>query len=281
MRRLSRHAFWMACAIGFIAAASVASENTAKVVRITGTVQAVHSVEVRVPLVAGQGGNVTLTRLVKNGVTVRPGDVLAEFDETSELRLAREASSKFDDLSHQVDQKRAEHVSNAEKRASELTQAEADLKKAEIDIRKGPILSQIDQEKNRVKLEDAQAHVASLKRSDRAHDAAEIAEIRVLELQRDRQHVAVDRSQNNIRKLTLRAPLGGMVALENVWRQGSFGHASEGDQLWPGSPIARLFDPNQMEVDVAISEADRAVLSHLKKATVHLDAFPTIELSAQ
>jgi multidrug resistance efflux pump len=270
----------MACAIGFIAAASLASENTAKVVRITGTVQAVHSVEVRVPLVAGQGGNVTLTRLVKNGVTVRPGDVLAEFDETSELRLAREASSKFDDLSHQVDQKRAEHVSNAEKRASELTQAEADLKKAEIDIRKGPILSQIDQEKNRVKLEDAQAHVASLKRSDRAHDAAEIAEIRVLELQRDRQHVAVDRSQNNIRKLTLRAPLGGMVALENVWRQGSFGHASEGDQLWPGSPIARLFDPNQMEVDVAISEADRAVLSHLKKATVHLDAFPTIELSA-
>jgi len=257
-----------------------ASDNSIRTVRITGTVQAVNSMEIRVPLVEGQGGNVTVTRLVKNGVNVRPGDIIAEFDSTSEVRLARDAASKYDDLSHQVDQKRAEHISNAEKRASELAQAQADLKKAEIDIRKGPILSQIEQDKNKVKLEDAQAHVASLQRSSRAHDTAEAAEIRILELQRDRQKVALDRSENNMRKLSVRAPIGGMIALENVWREGSFGHAAEGDQLWPGSPIARLFDPSQMEVDVSISEADRSILSHLRKATVHLDAFPSVALVA-
>ena len=48
-------------------------------------------------------------------------------------------------------------MTNAEKRALELVGAQADLTKAEIDIRKGPILSQIDQEKNQVKLKDARA----------------------------------------------------------------------------------------------------------------------------
>jgi multidrug efflux pump subunit AcrA (membrane-fusion protein) len=262
------------------AALIMADERSVNVVRIAGTVQAVHSVEIRVPLVEGQGGNVTVTRLVKNGVRVQAGDIIAEFDDTAEERLQREAASKYDDLSHQVDQKKAEHVSNAEKRASDLAQAQADLQKAEIDIRKGPVLSQIEQDKNRVKLEDAEAHVASLRRSGLAHDTAEAAEIRILELQRDRQKVALDRAENNIHKLSVRAPLAGMVALENVWRQGSFGHAAEGDQLWPGSPIARLFDPSEMEVDVTISEADRAILSRLHKATVHLDAFPAVVLPA-
>jgi hypothetical protein len=35
-----------------------------------------------------------------------------------------------------------------------------------------------------------------------------------------------------------------------------------------------------MEVEVNISEADRSILSHMKKATVHLDAFPAVALEA-
>jgi multidrug efflux pump subunit AcrA (membrane-fusion protein) len=69
-------------------------------------VQAVHSLEVRVPLVEGQGSQLTLAHLVKNGLTVRPGDVIAGFDDTSQVRLAREAASKCNDLSHQVEQKK-------------------------------------------------------------------------------------------------------------------------------------------------------------------------------
>jgi HlyD family secretion protein len=267
------------CIAAFISGSFIAAAAE-QVVRVTGMVQAVRSIELRVPPVEGQGANLTLTRLAVNGSRVKSGDVIAEFDATSEIRLAREAAAKFDDLSHQVDQKRAEHANNVEKRTSELRQAEADLKKAQIEIRKGPILSDIDQAKNKVKLDDAQAHVASLQRSSEAHDRAESAEIRVLELQRDRQKIAVERSEKNSARLVLRAPLDGMVALENVWRNNSMGHAQEGDQLWPGSLLVRLFDPSKMEVQVSISEADRAALLPGAKATVHLDAFPAAVFSA-
>jgi membrane fusion protein (multidrug efflux system) len=251
-----------------------------RVVRATGVIEAVHSLDVRVPLIEGQGGNVTLTKLTPNGVHVRPGELLAEFDSTAEVKAQREAQAKYDDLSHQVEQKRAEHNSNAEKRQADLQGAEADLNKAQIDLRKGPILSDIEQQKNRVKLDDAVAHVASLHRSQAAHDRSEIAEIRILELQRDRQKIAVDRAQRNIEKLAVRAPIPGIVALQNVWRNGSMGHAEEGDQLWPGSDLIRLFDPSQMAVQLTVAEPDGAVLVPGTHAQIRLDAFPQLSFSA-
>ncbi len=262
------------CALASIGA------DTRRTIRITGTIEAVHSIEVRVPNIQGQGGNLTLVTLIKNGATVHEGEVLAAFDDTAVIKLTREALAKYDDLTHQVEQKKAEHRSNAEKRTSQLQQAQADLKKAELEIRKGPILSDIDQEKNRVKLEDAKAQTASLERSNVFHDQAEEAEIRILELQRDRQKITVERERSNAAQLTVKAPMEGMVALKNVWRNGSFGHAQEGDQLWPGSPVLELFNPATMVVDASIAEPDTAKLKPGGYATVRLDAFPELVFPA-
>ncbi len=254
--------------------------SPARIVRVSGTVEAVRSVTVQVPSIAGQGGNLTLAKLIANGVVVHPGDLLAEFDRTDQLKLAREAQAKFDDLTHQVEQKIAEQKSNAEKRASDLQGAEADLQKAAIEIRKGPVLSDIEQQKNAIKLADAKQHVASLTRSNRYHELAEAAELRILELQRDRQKFAVERQEKNASKLALRAPIGGMVALQNVFRNNSLGHAQEGDQLWPGSPLLRLFDPSAMELQVSVDEPDGAVLVPGAQAIVHLDAYPNLTFKA-
>jgi HlyD family secretion protein len=260
--------------------AADASPQVPHRVRAAGTVRAVRSMLIQVPQIEGQGGNLTLATLIENGTSVPAGKVIASFDATDQIRLLREAQAKFDDLKHQVDQKRAEHNANAEKRASDLLSAEADLRKAEIEIRKGPILSEIERQKNQVKLDDAGEHVASLNRSNKFHDEAEEAEIRILELQRDRQQVAVDRQRRNMDKLSVKAPINGMVALENVFRNNSLGHAEEGDQLWPGQPLLRIFDPAEMEVELAVGEPDGAVLTPGAKATVHLDAFPDLTLTA-
>lgn len=263
-----------------LAAVPLAAAPALHSVRVTGTVQPVRSVVVQVPTVQGQGGNLTLTRLAQNGASIHKGEIVAEFDRTPQLKLLREAQAKFDDLSHQVEQKAAEHKNNAEKRASDLQQAEADLGKAEIEIRKGPILSEIDRQKNTVKLADAKEHVASLQKSSHYHELAEAAESRILELQRDRQKFAVQREQGNTEKLALRAPIDGMAALQNVWRNNSLGHAQEGDQLWPGSPLLRLFDPSLMEVELSVGEPDGAALVPGAKGTVHLDAFPDLTFTA-
>jgi HlyD family secretion protein len=149
-----------------------------------------------------------------------------------------------------------------------------------LELRKGPLLSEIDRLKNEVKAEAAREHVASLKKSSGFHDQADAAAVRILELQRDRQKVGLDRALSNAEKLQVHATLDGMVALENVWRNNSMGKAQEGDQLWPSQPLIRLFDPSEMEVRVQVAEPDDGVLIPGCRATVRLDAYPELTFDA-
>lgn len=216
----------------------------------------------------------TLVKLVPNGTKVNEGDVLAEFDRTQQLDAARDAQARYEDLSHQVRQKEAQNRSEAEKRSAQLKGAEADLARAEIQLRKGPVLNEIDRLKNEARAQAAQAHVASLKKSGHSHDVAEAAALRILELKTERQKVALERAGTNSEKLVLRAPITGMVALENLWRGGSMGNAQEGDQLYQGQTLLRIFDPAQMEVRTLVGEPEGAVLKPGTTARVYLDAYP-------
>jgi len=264
-----------------IRSATVELPDPPRGVRTVGTLAAQRITMVQVPRIAGQGGALTLVKLVPNGSLVHVGDLVAEFDNTAEVKSQRDVQAKFDDLSHQVEQKRAEDRSNAAKRASDLAQANADLEKARLEIRKGPVLSEIDQLKNAEKLRDADEHVKSLLRSNQLHDASERAEVGVLALQRDRQKLTLAQAQKNLEKLTVKAPIDGMVSLDNVWKNNSMGHAQEGDQLWGGNPLLHIFDPNSMVLQLSVNEADGAALVPGSTAVVHLDAYPALTFTAR
>src|SRR5262249_17154488 len=190
-------------------------------IRITGLVQAVHSVKIMVPLITGQFAQMTLTKLIPNGSAVKEGELIAAFDATQQIDAARDAKAKYEDLGHQVDQKAAENRAAGEKRVLDLRQAEGDLSKAELELQKGPVLSEIDRLQNEAKAVGARNRVASLKKSMAFRDKAEVAALRVLELQRDRQKIAMERTQNNIEKMEIHAPLSGMVVHEMTRRGNS------------------------------------------------------------
>jgi multidrug resistance efflux pump len=250
-------------------------------IRSTGTVQAVRVHNVTVPQIRGPGGQLTLTRLIPNGTTVKEADLIAEFDKVQQIDDARDARATVDDLSHQSEQMRAQNRSDQAKRSSDLKQAEADLAKAEIELQKGEVLSEIDRLKNQAKAADARARVASLKKSSHFHDIADEAGLKLLELQRDRQQIALDRALNNMERLTVKAPIAGMVALESAWRNGSQGPFQEGDQAYPGQPLVRLFDPTEMIVLTQVSEPDGAVIAQRgARARVMLDAYPGVAFDA-
>ncbi len=270
------------------AAASAGSRKTASVsaralrrhVRATGTVQPVEAVQIQVPEIVDAGGNLVLTRIVPSGTVVKAGDVVAEFDRTRLLDAARDAKARFEDLSHQVEQKMAQQRSDREKRASELQQADADLAKAKLDLRKGPLLSDIDRLKAETRLETAQAHVTTLKKTAALRERSESADLKILELQRNRQRMAMERAQANAERLQMRAPISGMASPSPVWRRDSMGVPQEGDQLWSGQTLLRIFSATDMEIQVTMAEPDGAALKPGARATVHLDAYPNLVFNA-
>lgn len=250
-------------------------------IRATGTIQAIRAITVQVPRIEGQvvqtgpnAGRLTLVKLVPNGWKANKGDVIAEFDRTPQVDAAREAQAKFEDLTHQVRQKAAENRTEAEKRSLELKQADADFAKAQLELQKGPILADVDRRKAQISADKARAALESLKKIDASRRRAEAAALRILELQTERQKLALERATRDSEKLVLRAPFAGMVALENIWRGGSMGNAQEGDQLSPGQSLLKIFDPSEMAIRAMISEPDRAALTSGAPALARLDAYP-------
>ncbi len=250
-------------------------------IRSTGTISAVHVFNVLVPTIRGNNVRLTVTKIIPNGTMVHEGDIVAEFDRTQQYDDARDAKAKVDDLGHQLESQKAQYRSDQAKRESDLKTAEAALQKAEIELRKGEVLSEIDRLKNEAIVESARARVDSLKKSSHFHDLDEAAGLRILELQRNRQEVALERTKTNAEKLTVRAPLAGMAALENIWRNGSMGPFQEGDQAFSGQAMVKLFDPTDMLVVTQINEPDGAVLARGgARAKIRLDAYPGVVFDA-
>ncbi len=249
-------------------------------IRITGLIQAVHSVKILVPQIQGQLSMMTLTQLVANGSHVNEGDLIATFDPTQQMDAARDAKAKFEDLGHQLDQKVAQNRTNVATRAVDLRQARADLEKANLELTKGSTLADIDKTENEIKAAGAKVHVDSLTKSTAFHEKSEAAALRILELQRDRQKIYMERAEDNIKKLEIHAPLAGMVIHELTYRAGNYGHAQVGDQIYRGYPLVSIFEPSEMRVRCSINEPDILGLAAQSKVSVYLDAYPEIAIPA-
>lgn len=249
--------------------------------RATGTVQALQAISLRVPQISGLSSRVTLSYLIPNGSKVEKDDTVAEFDRTALMDEAREAAAKLAELGHQLDEKKAQNASDAAKRDSALREAIAERDKALLQLRKGPILSELERLKNEAKARNASARVEGMQKSAASRAEAERAALRVLELKRERQQVTLDRLQSNMDRLVIKSPHAGMIAYENSWRSGSMGPPQEGDQMYPGQPLMRVFQQDRMIVDVVLNESDVAVLRPGMKAKLHLDAYPGAVFSAE
>lgn len=250
-------------------------------IRATGVVKAARFVTIQTPRMAGPSSRLTLVKIIPNGAIVEEGEVLAQFDATTELDAARQAQAMYDDLSHQVEQKRAENAAAAAQRGLELKEAAAALEEARIQLRKGTLLSEIDRLQNEVRAAAAEKNVVSLEKSSQFRQQAEAAALRVLELQRERQSVALERSEGNLSKLVVLAPLGGMAALETMYQNGTMAFAQEGDQIYPGRILMRIFDRTQMEIEARIAEPDGGRIVPGTHARVLLDAYPGVEFRAE
>ena len=115
-------------------------------------------------------------------------------------------------------------------------------------------------------------------KSNALHDTSDAAALRIVELQRDRQKVAMDRAQTNIERLRISATLPGMVAHQNVFRGNTNGHAQEGDQLWAGQSVANIFNPTEMLVRCMVGEPDGTALTPGMHVKIYLDAYPDVAL---
>ena len=246
-----------------------------RTIRVAGLVAASRSFAVTAPRLAGAGMSMlVLTKLVPSGASVKRGDLLVEFDRQAQIKNAFDRRGEYLDLLAQIRKKQADQRAARARDESELKQAENALEKAKLELLKKEFQSAIEAEKNQQTFEEAQARLAQLRQTFDLKRRAADAEMRILEIQRDRARAAMLKAEDNAKKMRVLSPLDGLVVPKQVYKGGQMGEVQEGEQVRPGVPMLDVVDASSMEVRARVNQADVPYLRIGQMGEVRLDAYP-------
>ncbi|MFZ0638892.1 MAG: efflux RND transporter periplasmic adaptor subunit [Candidatus Acidiferrales bacterium] len=257
--------------------ATAVTKDFVSVLRLAGSTEALRSRPVLAPELSGaQLSTMVVTKLLPGGTLVRKGDLLVEFDRQAQIKDALDKKAAYQDLVDQVAEKRAAEDAARAKDQDDLQQAQDALQKAQLEMGKNEILSRIDVEKNQEALAEAQETLKQLQHTFDLKRQAAAADIRTLEIQRDRARATMLYAESNANKMSIVSPMGGVVVLNSIWLGSRIGEVQEGDEVRPGVPFMKVVDPSAMQVRVGVNQADLLKLHLGQHAQISLDAYPGV-----
>jgi HlyD family secretion protein len=270
------------------AATTLRAREFVRTLRVTGLTEATRSYVVAAPLQAGGGAgggsggdgreSLVITRLAPPGARVARGDVLVEFDSQNQEKVAFEKAAEYRDFVEQIAKKRAEHEAARVKDESLREQAANKVEHLELEVLKNEMLAAIKAEKNNQDLDEARQRLAALRASFDLKRQAAGAELRVLEIKRDRAKAAMEHATANATALTIRSTMDGLIVPRQMWKGSGPSDVQEGDQLNPGAPVLEVVNPASMQVRARVNQADLQHIRAGQRVTVRLDAYPDLVL---
>jgi multidrug resistance efflux pump len=262
--------------------AVVEQKDFVQKVRVNGIVEAVESHTIAAPRLSGQGLNtLIITKMVKNGNAVHQGDVLVEFDRQAQLKNVLDKEAEYKGLVAQIGKKEADQAALRAADETELKKAEDAQQTAELEVKKNEIVSKIDAEKNLQDLEQARATFLQLSQTFDLKRQAAKAELRILEIQRDRALTAMKWAQNNTQKMVVHSSMDGVAVINSMWKGGSMSDVQEGDEVRAGFPFMSVVNPARMQVRAKVNQADIEALREGQSVGIGLDAYPELSFSGK
>jgi HlyD family secretion protein len=232
-------------------------------VNANAQVRAVRSARLSFPM-SGQLARV----LVKEGDTVKAGDVLAELQSDDYDRRVKQAELAL--ASHQLDLERAQ----AAPRAEDLEIAQANLKKAALAL----AAAEDNAKKNPGTASDAAQEVAQadydIARAnfDRLTRGPSDLDLQTLKNAITSAQLDLDAARQALAQTQIRAPYDGIVTEVD---------AQPGELIGGFNPVVGLADLTQLELLAEIDEIDVGAVTPGQAVEIHLDAFPGETLSGK
>jgi HlyD family secretion protein len=265
-------AFRLASPAAKLPTAEVKRKEFVDYLEVKGEVKAQRSAIIAAPYSAG---DLQIMKLAANGAKVKKGDVLVEFDNTTVKQRLAQDQSTLKSAEAEIQQSRAAARLKEEQDLTDVMKAKFDTEKARLDASKQEIVSVIEGEEAKLKVADAEQKLKEADAKLQADRSAAKADLASKQHKQDQAAFQVQQDEVSLSSLALRAPLDGVVALQNHWQpQGGPTPFKAGDRAWPGAAIAELPDPSTLKISARVEEAERGQLKLGQTGAVRVDAIP-------
>ncbi|MEP6916773.1 MAG: efflux RND transporter periplasmic adaptor subunit [Acidobacteriota bacterium] len=249
---------------------------------IRGEIRPLKSIVLSSPM---QSGELQILKLAKSGTMVKSGDVLVEFDPSTLNRTIQEKQSELKQTDAEIEQAQAQTRLASEQNTTASMKAEYDIARAKLDVSKGDTVSRVENEQAKLAVVDAQQRERELQVKVKSDLTAAESDVSAKRRKREKAVFDLQRAEQGLRNLQLRAPAAGMVNILPNFRSGSpFGgqqEFQEGDRAWAGAAILELPDLSTVHLEARLDESDRGRLQPNQDATVRIEAIPGTDFQAR
>jgi HlyD family secretion protein len=249
--------------------------------QLRGEIRPVRSVILTAP---SSGTDLQIVQLVKNGEKISAGDVVVEFDPTTQQRTLETKQSELKQAESEIDRTEAEQKRRVASAESEAGEAKKAADRARLDVQANELRPRIEAENMLITLSNAEEHVRELEKKIEGERMAAGADVAMAKQKRDKALFDVRETERIIASLQVRAPIAGSVSLLPNFRAGGPGSRmspefKRGDRAWFGAAIAELPDLTSVQVTARVDETDRGRIQAGSGARVRVDAVPDRELT--
>jgi len=178
--------------------------------QLRGEVRPIRSVTLTAP---SSGSDLQILEIVKNGAIVNPGDVVVQFDTTTQQRTLEQKQSELKQAESEIARAEAELRRRAQAAQTDVDQARLDVERARLDLAQKEVKSPRDGEKLDIALANAEQHVKELGQKLTAERASAAADVASARQKRDKAVFDVTDTQRIITSMTMRAPARGSINL--------------------------------------------------------------------
>ena len=288
-----------AIAVGIVAAVGAAAVAVPRLPARTTTVPTTHAIKGPLKLTvhangdlrAGRtvtlvappvGGMLRLITLTQTGTSAKSGTTVVEFDPADQQYTLEQEKSDLAEAEQNIVKIRADAAVQAAQDEVALLTARFDVRRGELDTMANEFVGAMDAEKNKLSLEEARRRLAQLQEDVKSRAATNQASLAVALEKKNKALLSMQRAQQVIDSLVIRAPFDGVVSVKEN-RDASGGmifwgmilpEYRAGDQIWPGRPVIDVIESGRMEVRAKIDEGDRPNLVAGQPAIVEVDALP-------
>ncbi len=241
----------------------------------SGELYAVKSVSVGVP--SNVRGSLRVVALAEDGSMVQTGDFLVQFD-------TAEASQDLEDRRNEYESALAERASlqaTIKSTVAQLTTAYETQKysyeqaKLRYEQMKYEAVSrQREQELNLKKADLA------LQQSQRKLESQEIinkADMTKSDLKVRQARMRFEQKQQEVTDLTLRAPIDGLVVLQEIFGANGRAKVKVGDTPWRGMTLVEIPDLSQMMIKAKVNEVFISQVRPEQQVIISIDALPGLQ----
>jgi HlyD family secretion protein len=250
-------------------------------VQLRGSIRPAKSIILSAPM---QAGDLQILKLAKSGTAVKAGDVLVEFDATSLRQRMQEKQSELKQSDAEIAQVQAQQKITEEQDQAAVMKAKYDLDRAKLDLGKRDIVSKLEYEQAKLVVADSELKLREAEEKAKSNRTAAEADLVAKQRKRDKAQFDLQRAQQGLDAMQIKAPTEGVVNVMPNWRTGGmFGgevEFREGDRAWPGANIVELPDLSSIHLEARLDESDRGRLKVGQAATVKIEAVPGKDFAA-